>query len=144
MAPSGTGTPSTIGKLQKFPVALSKFSSLYQFSVSHLPNISPSLPNILLPPPPPSPHSPSPSKGLRGSGFDLWFTWCNLCRHGGHSIHILDWFEAHSECPVSNCHCHCRQKESYANIMKQEVVDGVGQFESESSEGESDLFLEEK
>lgn len=25
--------------------------------------------------------------------FDAWFAWCQMCRHGGHSKHIVDWFE---------------------------------------------------
>ena len=41
------------------------------------------------------------------AGFDLWFTWCQTCRHGGHATHIFDWFRNHNTCPVSNCSCHC-------------------------------------
>ncbi|KAI9317908.1 hypothetical protein BX666DRAFT_1856189 [Dichotomocladium elegans] len=41
------------------------------------------------------------------SGFDLWFTWCQTCRHGGHAVHIFDWFRNHTSCPVSSCNCHC-------------------------------------
>ncbi|CAG8618340.1 3257_t:CDS:10, partial [Ambispora leptoticha] len=33
------------------------------------------------------------------SGFDLWFTWCQTCRHGGHAIHISQWFQKHKFCP---------------------------------------------
>jgi len=44
------------------------------------------------------------------SNFDLWFTWCQTCRHGGHAVHILDWFNSgRSECPVSDCKCRCQQ-----------------------------------
>lgn len=42
------------------------------------------------------------------AGFDLWFTWCQSCRHGGHAIHMFDWFQKHSTCPVSNCSCQCQ------------------------------------
>ncbi|CAI2164423.1 11509_t:CDS:10 [Funneliformis geosporum] len=28
-------------------------------------------------------------------GFDLWFTWCQSCHHGGHAIHMLQWFQKH-------------------------------------------------
>ncbi|KND02899.1 uncharacterized protein SPPG_01978 [Spizellomyces punctatus DAOM BR117] len=55
---------------------------------------------------------PSPSSGTDGSalsGFDLWFTWCQTCRHGGHAVHMLQWFEKHQECPVSDCRCRCRE-----------------------------------
>jgi hypothetical protein len=41
--------------------------------------------------------------------FDYWFTWCQLCRHGGHAAHLRDWFRTHVECPVSDCECRCRQ-----------------------------------
>ncbi|KAL1931366.1 hypothetical protein VTP01DRAFT_9508 [Rhizomucor pusillus] len=41
------------------------------------------------------------------SGFDLWFTWCQTCRHGGHAMHMFDWFQKHTTCPVSNCSCQC-------------------------------------
>ncbi|KAI9597959.1 hypothetical protein BDF19DRAFT_433141 [Syncephalis fuscata] len=43
----------------------------------------------------------------RPAGFDLWFTWCQSCRHGGHAAHLLEWFEDHERCPVSDCHCRC-------------------------------------
>jgi len=39
--------------------------------------------------------------------FGDWFTWCQTCRHGGHSSHMLDWFKNHSECPVTDCNCKC-------------------------------------
>lgn len=25
--------------------------------------------------------------------FGQWFTWCQTCRHGGHAIHMTEWFE---------------------------------------------------
>ncbi|KAI8372909.1 uncharacterized protein BYT42DRAFT_578520 [Radiomyces spectabilis] len=42
------------------------------------------------------------------SGFDLWFTWCQTCRHGGHAMHMSEWFQKHSICPVSDCSCQCQ------------------------------------
>ncbi|KAF2072229.1 hypothetical protein CYY_006452 [Polysphondylium violaceum] len=39
--------------------------------------------------------------------FEDWFTWCQTCRHGGHAQHILDWFQEHSVCPVTDCTCRC-------------------------------------
>lgn len=41
------------------------------------------------------------------SSFDSWFTWCQSCRHGGHSSHITSWFSDHTECPVTGCPCKC-------------------------------------
>jgi len=39
--------------------------------------------------------------------FEDWYTWCQTCRHGGHAAHLMDWFNHHSECPVTDCNCHC-------------------------------------
>ncbi|CAG8706322.1 uncharacterized protein OCT59_029542 [Rhizophagus irregularis] len=47
------------------------------------------------------------SSNDKPSGFDLWFTWCQSCRHGGHAIHMLQWFQKHKVCPVSECPCEC-------------------------------------
>lgn len=41
------------------------------------------------------------------SPFNSWFTWCQTCRHGGHSQHLIAWFQEHVECPVSGCYCKC-------------------------------------
>ncbi|OTF78204.1 hypothetical protein BLA29_001965, partial [Euroglyphus maynei] len=37
------------------------------------------------------------------SPFSSWFTWCQTCRHGGHSVHLLDWFTENTLCPVAGC-----------------------------------------
>lgn len=39
--------------------------------------------------------------------FSRWFSWCQSCRHGGHTEHLAEWFELHSECPVASCSCKC-------------------------------------
>ncbi|XP_062143196.1 GATOR2 complex protein MIOS [Drosophila sulfurigaster albostrigata] len=39
--------------------------------------------------------------------FAKWFSWCQTCRHGGHTEHIMQWFKQNSECPVSSCNCRC-------------------------------------
>ncbi|XP_027194513.2 GATOR complex protein mio [Dermatophagoides pteronyssinus] len=41
------------------------------------------------------------------SPFSSWFTWCQTCRHGGHSVHLLDWFTENTICPVAGCKCKC-------------------------------------
>jgi hypothetical protein len=46
--------------------------------------------------------------GRGESAFDSWFTWCVKCGHGGHSKHVLEWFEGHNACAVSGCGCKCR------------------------------------
>lgn len=39
--------------------------------------------------------------------MDNWVAWCQACHHGGHMVHLEQWFEAHAECPVAGCDCHC-------------------------------------
>jgi hypothetical protein len=41
------------------------------------------------------------------SALDTAFTWCQTCRHGGHAIHIMQWFSRNDQCPVSECECRC-------------------------------------
>jgi hypothetical protein len=50
-------------------------------------------------------HRPPGQESL--AGFGLWFTWCQSCRHGGHAAHVLEWFDEHDVCPVSDCQCRC-------------------------------------
>ena len=45
-----------------------------------------------------------------GSGdeeVDMWFSWCQTCRHGGHVRHLAEWFGEHDVCPVADCRCTC-------------------------------------
>ncbi|KAI8893401.1 hypothetical protein BC833DRAFT_624917, partial [Globomyces pollinis-pini] len=44
-------------------------------------------------------HATSPSR------FDSWFAWCQTCNHGGHTLHLFEWFQNNSVCPVSHCEC---------------------------------------
>ncbi|CAG9854863.1 unnamed protein product [Phyllotreta striolata] len=52
--------------------------------------------------------------GSKSTPFDSWFSWCQTCRHGGHSAHICTWFEEHQECPVSGCNCKCFSVDAFA------------------------------
>ncbi len=45
--------------------------------------------------------------GLPRMQFDEWWSFCVLCKHGGHAHHILSWISTHSECGVSGCNCKC-------------------------------------
>ncbi|CAG7836336.1 unnamed protein product [Allacma fusca] len=36
-----------------------------------------------------------------------WYTWCQTCRHGGHTAHLQQWFQNQIECPVTGCSCKC-------------------------------------
>ncbi|XP_020805972.1 WD repeat-containing protein mio [Drosophila serrata] len=47
------------------------------------------------------------SSGWQTKPFSKWFSWCQTCRHGGHTEHIMQWFKQNSECPVSSCNCRC-------------------------------------
>ncbi|XP_072142753.1 GATOR2 complex protein MIOS isoform X3 [Dermacentor andersoni] len=46
--------------------------------------------------------------------FSTWFTWCQSCRHGGHAVHLIDWFRDHADCPVTGCNCKCSALDSAA------------------------------
>ncbi|VDN57104.1 unnamed protein product [Dracunculus medinensis] len=37
-----------------------------------------------------------------------WFSWCQVCRHGGHISHLRHWFRSRSECPATGCMCKCQ------------------------------------
>ncbi len=45
--------------------------------------------------------------GLSCMPFDEWWSFCVLCKHGGHAHHILSWMSTHSVCGVSGCNCKC-------------------------------------
>ncbi|XP_037961202.1 GATOR complex protein MIOS [Teleopsis dalmanni] len=45
--------------------------------------------------------------GWQSKPFSKWFSWCQTCRHGGHTEHIMQWFKQNAECPVSSCSCRC-------------------------------------
>lgn len=40
---------------------------------------------------------------------DQWAAWCQICHHGGHLVHLEEWFDKHNVCPVAGCHCQCGQ-----------------------------------
>jgi WD repeat-containing protein mio len=45
--------------------------------------------------------------GIKSKPFQKWFSWCQTCRHGGHTEHLASWFQNHTECPVTCCNCKC-------------------------------------
>jgi hypothetical protein len=61
-------------------------------------------------------HAPEDPKLLeinkKLSPFSSWFSWCQTCRHGGHSKHLLEWFADNLECPVNGCNCKCMSIDS--------------------------------
>lgn len=63
-----------------------------------------------------SPHNAGVTNKLRP--FSMWFSWCQTCRHGGHTEHLAQWFEKHTECPVTSCSCKCFAMD----LMKPEIA----------------------
>eukprot|EP00299_Pterocystis_sp_00344_P003740 c1450_g1_i2.p1 GENE.c1450_g1_i2~~c1450_g1_i2.p1 ORF type:complete len:362 (+),score=67.58 c1450_g1_i2:1-1086(+) len=53
-----------------------------------------------------------PDSGDGSIQFDSWFSWCQSCRHGGHSLHMSEWFLTHVVCPVVGCDCRCSIQDS--------------------------------
>ncbi|XP_055386751.1 GATOR complex protein MIOS [Condylostylus longicornis] len=47
------------------------------------------------------------SLGWQSKPFSKWFSWCQTCRHGGHTEHLMEWFQKNTECPVTGCSCKC-------------------------------------
>ncbi|KAG8762831.1 hypothetical protein FRC11_007612 [Ceratobasidium sp. 423] len=53
--------------------------------------------------------------------FDDALVFCQTCRHGGHAVHIMEWFfgneesetSGHKECPVADCTCNCALESGY-------------------------------
>lgn len=57
-------------------------------------------------------HPPQADKAITGSRpkinpISLWFSWCQRCKHGGHALHLMEWFREHPICPVTSCPCKC-------------------------------------
>ncbi|CAF0964213.1 unnamed protein product [Adineta ricciae] len=50
-------------------------------------------------------YEPLPDKHTLMSS--QWFTWCRLCRHGGHAEHVSNWFAMNQQCPIAKCFCRC-------------------------------------
>ncbi|KAJ7386639.1 hypothetical protein OS493_006624 [Desmophyllum pertusum] len=63
------------------------------------------------------PSAEKPTNVRSVNPFNNWFTWCQSCRHGGHSNHVVEWFKEHTECPVTGCGCHCMNLDSVAMAM---------------------------
>ena len=54
----------------------------------------------------------SDSQSVGNEKFAAWFTWCQTCHHGGHTLHIAEWFREHQVCSVSNYNCRCASLDS--------------------------------
>lgn len=47
-------------------------------------------------------------KGKGGIIYIELLTWCEKCHHGGHTSHLIEWFNENNECAVNNCGCSCK------------------------------------
>lgn len=75
--------------------------------------------------------------------YDLFMSWCQTCRHGGHAAHMDNWFKKHVECPVTGCTCPCSTLDPDVLDTDSEFSDSEEDSEgSEESEGE-DKFSED-
>ena len=48
---------------------------------------------------------------VKNQGEDLnnAVVWCPKCKHGGHFLHVTDWFANNiRKCSVVNCKCNCQ------------------------------------
>ena len=59
------------------------------------------------------------------TSFDLFFAWCQTCRHGGHAGHLSDWFKVNVDCPVSGCSCVCAALDHTASYNNNNVEDSL-------------------
>jgi hypothetical protein len=46
------------------------------------------------------------------------FNFCSNCGHGGHTLHILKWFEWNDVC-ATGCGCHCPTEGVIKENMKE-------------------------
>ncbi len=42
---------------------------------------------------------------------------CQRCRHGGHLLHMMQWFETETHCPVYGCSCSCHSFDKSAALV---------------------------
>ncbi|XP_065053231.1 GATOR2 complex protein MIOS-like isoform X2 [Rhopilema esculentum] len=62
-----------------------------------------------------------PKTDFQHNPFDNWFTWCQNCKHGGHAVHLIDWFKEETECPVTGCPCRCNSQDGVCQLSNKEV-----------------------
>lgn len=67
--------------------------------------------------PPSSKSRQQETEAYKVQRFERWFSWCQTCKHGGHAGHMQEWFESHSECPVSGCSCTCAKLDPVVTIV---------------------------
>lgn len=68
-----------------------------------------------------NPGSGHTSGGWQSRPFSKWFSWCQTCRHGGHTEHMAQWFKEHPECPVTSCTCKCFAMDMPMAVFPREI-----------------------
>jgi len=53
-----------------------------------------------------------------------WFSWCQTCKHAGHTEHLEAWFKTHKECPANNCNCRCTSHKGW--LQQQAEIEKEG------------------
>ncbi|WKY16467.1 hypothetical protein Q1695_001257 [Nippostrongylus brasiliensis] len=54
--------------------------------------------------------------------FSMMFSTCLMCSHGGHSKHVISWFEKENECPVLGCDCRCLYLENGIGRIREQRI----------------------
>ncbi|KAJ1348742.1 hypothetical protein KIN20_004115, partial [Parelaphostrongylus tenuis] len=54
--------------------------------------------------------------------FAMMFSTCLMCSHGGHTKHVISWFEKEDECPVIGCDCRCLDFEDGADERNKQTL----------------------
>jgi hypothetical protein len=49
--------------------------------------------------------------------FSLLRCRCQRCRHGGHLLHMMQWFETQTQCAVHGCSCSCHSFDKSAALV---------------------------
>jgi len=62
-----------------------------------------------------------PRNDFQQNPFDNWFTWCQNCKHGGHALHLIEWFREERECPVTGCCCFCNSQDGVCQLSSKET-----------------------
>uniref|UniRef100_A0A914Y3N0 GATOR complex protein MIO zinc-ribbon like domain-containing protein n=1 Tax=Panagrolaimus superbus TaxID=310955 RepID=A0A914Y3N0_9BILA len=60
--------------------------------------------------------------GESENSLDHSFVFCVSCHHGGHYVHLKDWFKDYDICPATGCECRCSKRDGALldeNVLKQ-------------------------
>ncbi|KJH42777.1 hypothetical protein DICVIV_11221 [Dictyocaulus viviparus] len=57
-----------------------------------------------------------------GGAFAMMFSTCLICSHGGHTKHVISWFEKEDQCPVMGCDCRCLHLENKVDGRTRQTI----------------------